>query len=147
MNITDKKAFCRQLIQTVWNEGKIDSLDNFVTPNSRYTDPSGSFKESNVDALKKYVLSFHKAFPDLNCKVEYQIAEGEQVATFMTVTATHEGEFLGLPASHKKASVPAIVIQRFEGDKIAEGFTLWDTLTFLRNAGAFEAHEPALASR
>jgi predicted ester cyclase len=65
----------------------------------------------------------------------------------MTVTGTHEGDFLGVPASHKKASVPTIVIQRFEGDKIAEGFTLWDALTFLRTAGAFEMHEPALATR
>lgn len=147
MNIIDNKAFCRQLIETVWNEGKVERLESFVAPNHRYNDPSGSFKDGNLDALKKYVLAFRKAFPDLNCKIEYQIAEGDRVATFMTVTATHEGEFLGLAPSHKKASVPAIVMQRFEGDKIAEGFTLWDTLTFMRTAGAFEAHEPALAGR
>jgi steroid delta-isomerase-like uncharacterized protein len=147
MNITDSKTVSRKLIETVWNEGKVDKLESFVTPNHRYIDPASAPQGTSAEELKKVVLSFRKAFPDLNCKIEYQVADGERVVTFMTVTGTHEGEFLGLPASHKKASIPAISIQRFEGDRIAEGFTLWDTLTFMRNAGAFEAREPALAGR
>ena len=147
MNITEKKTLCRQLIETVWNEGKVDALDKFVAPNHRYTDVPMSFESTNIDSLKKHVLSFRKAFPDLNCKIDDQIAEGEKVVTVMTVTATHEGEFLGVPASHKKASVSTIVIQRFEGDKIADGLGLWDGLTFMRAAGAFQAREPAMAAR
>jgi hypothetical protein len=38
-----------------------------------------------------------------------------------------------------------IIIERFAGEKIAEAYGLWDTLTFLRTAGAFEAREPAFA--
>ncbi|HEX6315652.1 MAG TPA: ester cyclase, partial [Gemmatimonadaceae bacterium] len=97
------------------------------------------------DAFKKYVTSVRKAFPDFFCKIEEQIAEGDKVVTFMKITATHQGEFLGVAASHKKATAPSISITRFEGDKIAETFVLWDTLTFLRTAGAFEVREAAIA--
>ena len=147
MNIAEKKALCRQLIETVWNQGKVDELDKFVTPNQRYTDLATSFQEPGTAALKQYVLSFRKAFPDLNCTIEDQIAEGDKVMTYMKVTATHEGEFMGFAASHKKATVPTIVIQRFEGDRIAEGVGLWDALVFLRAVGAIELPEAALAAR
>lgn len=147
MNITEKKALIRRLIDATWNEGKLNTLDTFLTPNHKFIDPSVPSQQIGIEPFKKYVTSVRKAFPDFKCKIEDQIAEGDKVVTFMTITATHEGEFLGLPASHKNASLPAIVIMRFEGDKIAEGFSLWDTLTFLRTAGAFEAHEPMLTSR
>ena len=147
MNITEKKTFCRQLIDTVWNEGKIDALDKFVAPNHKYTDPSASFTATGIEPLKKYALSLRTSFPDLNLKFEDQIAEGDKVVSFLTVTGTHEAEFLGIPASHKKASLPLFIIHRFEGDKIVEGFGLWDALSFFRIAGALDVHEPALAGR
>ena len=145
MNITEKKAFCRQLIDTVWNEGKVDALDKFAAPNHKYTDPAASYTATGIEPLKKYALSLRKAFPDLHFKFEDQIAEGDKVVSFLTVTGTHEAEFLGIPASHKKASLPLILIHRFEGDKIVEAFGLWDALSFARIAGAFEMHEPVFA--
>ena len=147
MNITEKKAFSRRIIETVWNEGKVDGIENFLTPNLRYTDASSSLHEIGIEALKQHVLSFRKAFPDAKFKIDDQIAEGDKLVTLMTVTATHEGEFMGLPASHKNASLPAIAIERFDGDKVAEVFVLWDTMTFLRTAGGLPLHEPALAAR
>lgn len=147
MNITENKALSRRIIETLWNEGKVDGIENFLTPNHRYTDASSSLHEIGNEALKQHVLSFRKAFPDATFKIDDQIAEGDKVVTLMTVTATHEGEFMGLPASHKKASLPAIAIERFEGDKVAEVFVLWDTMTFLRTAGGLQVHEPAFAAR
>ena len=146
MNITEKKQFSRRLIETVWNEGKVEKLDTFLTPNFTYFDPSGPVDLKGIDAYKKYVLDVRKAFPDFFCKVEDQIAEDDKLVTFLKITATHEGEFFGLPASHKKATIPMIVIERFAGEKIAESYGLWDALTFMRIAGAFEAREPAFAS-
>lgn len=147
MNIAEKKNLCRQLIETVWNQGKVDELDKFVTPGHQYTDKSTSFQQPGPVDLKKYVLAFRTAFPDLNCKIDDQIAEGDKVVTIMTVSATHEGDFMGFAPSHKKASVPTIVVQRFEGDKIAEGFGLWDLTIFLRAVGALELPEAAMAAR
>jgi len=145
MNITEKKQFSRRFVETVWNEGKVEKLDTFLTPSCTYFDPSGPFDLKGIDAYKKYVMDVRKAFPDFFCKIEDQISEGDKLVTFLKITATHEGEFIGLPASHKKATIPMIVIERFAGEKIAEAYALWDVLTFLRTAGAFEAREPAFA--
>ena len=143
MNITEKKAFSRRLIETVWNKGMVDEIPKFVTQNFVYIDPSASAEYKGPEALKKYVLTVRKAFPDLNCKIEDQICEGEKLVTLIKISATHENEFLGVPASHKTATLPMVVIEKFDGDKIAEVFALWDALTFLRTAGVFGA--PAFA--
>jgi steroid delta-isomerase-like uncharacterized protein len=145
MNTMEKKAFSRRFIEMVWNEGKFDKLDTYLTPNCKYIDAAGPIEFKGADTFKKYVMSVRKAFPDFLCKIEDEIAEGDKVVTIMKITATHEGEFLGVPPSHKKATLPSIAISRFEGDRIAETFVLWDTLTFLRTAGAFEAREVAVA--
>ncbi|HSQ29461.1 MAG TPA: ester cyclase [Gemmatimonadaceae bacterium] len=142
MNITEKKALSRRSIEAVWNDGKLDAIDNVLAPNFRYVDPSGSFELKSAEEYKKYVQSIRKAFPDINLKIDEQIAEGDTLVSVVKITATHEAEFLGVPPSHKKATIPMVVIEHFEGDKVANVFALWDTLTFLRTAGAFE---PAMA--
>ena len=147
MNITEKKKLCRDLFETVWNDGKIDMLDKFLGPSIKFIDPAIPTQITTKDGLKQYIVSFRKAFPDLHFKIEDQIGEGDKVVSYLTGTATHEGEFLGIPASHIKASLPAIVIQRFENDKIVEGYSLWDAFGFIRAAGALPIHEPVFATK
>lgn len=147
MNITEKKEFCRQFIETVFGEGKVDAIEKFAAPKHRFNDLTTGFNEPGTAALTKYVLNLRKAFPDLKFKFEDQIAEGDKIVSFLTVMGTHEAEFVGIAASHKKLNVPMFVIQKFEGDKIAEATGLWDAMTFLRTVGALEAREPALAAR
>lgn len=142
MNITEKKALSRRFMESVWNNGKLDEIDKSLAPNCRFVDPSGPFDLNGADAYKKYVQSVRKAFPDINLKIDEQIAEGDALVSLVKITATHEGEFLGVAASHKKATISMIVIEHFQGDKIGNAFALWDTLTFLRTAGALE---PAMA--
>lgn len=138
MNANEKKLFCRRLFEDVWNGGKIELLPDFHTPDFVMTDPNVPITGKGLEAAKSYLQMLKKAFPDLTLKIDEQIAEGDIVVTRMSVTGTHEGEFLGLPPTHTKASLPCIVIQRFAGDKIAEAFGLWDALGFMRAAGAAE---------
>jgi steroid delta-isomerase-like uncharacterized protein len=142
MNITEKKALSRRFIEAVWNDGKLDEIDKVLAPNCRYVDPAGPFELKGAAEYKKYVQSVRNAFPDINLKIEEEIAEGDALASLVKITATHQAEFLGVAPSHKKATISMIVIAHFQGDKIGNVFALWDTLTFLRTAGAFE---PAMA--
>ncbi len=50
---------------------------------------------------------------------------------------TFENEFMGLKPTHEEGDpVRGITIDRYEGGKIAESWTHWDTLTLMRNVGA-----------
>ena len=139
MNATEMKTASRQFLDAVWNQGKLDVIEDFVSPNCKLIDPSGPFDYTGPAGYKSYVLDCRRAFPDLQFKIEDQIVEGDKIVTFAKITATHANEFLGVAPSHKKASVSLIAISRFEGEKVVEIFSLWDALTFLRTAGVFGA--------
>jgi len=50
---------------------------------------------------------------------------------------TFQNEMMGLqPTGEKGDPVKGITIDRFEGDKVAESWSQWDTLTFMRDIGA-----------
>ena len=139
MNATEMKTASRQFLDAVWNQGKLDVIEDFVSPNCKLIDPSGPFDYTGPAGYKSYVLDCRRAFPDLQFKIEDQIVEGDKIVTFAKITATHANEFLGVAPSHKKASISLIAISRFEGGKVVEIFSLWDALTFLRTAGVFGA--------
>jgi predicted ester cyclase len=48
------------------------------------------------------------------------IAEGDTVATLVTVTGTHRGEFLGMRATGRKIRLTAIDIFRFADGRAVE---------------------------
>lgn len=135
MMATDRKKLSLRLFENVWNEGKLELLEEFNTPTALIHDPYVPIKTTGPAAAKEYVQFFKKAFPDLFLKVEDQIAEGDKVVTFLSVTGTQKGEFLGIAPTFKKSTVPCIVTLRFEGDKIVEASSLWDALGFMRAAG------------
>lgn len=41
------------------------------------------------------------AFPDLRVTIHEQVAEGDKVTTFKTISGTHTGTFMGIPPTHQ----------------------------------------------
>ena len=56
----------------------------------------------------------------------------------------HSSELMGIPPTGREIHVDAITIQRIENGKIAEEWTVWDTLGLLQQIGVVEA--PAAAA-
>lgn len=135
MMATDRKKLSLRLFEKVWNESKLELLDELSAPDGVIFDPYVTIGKKGPAAAKEYLQFFRKAFPDLFLKVEDQIAEVDKVVTFLTVTGTHKGEFMGIAPTFKKMTVSCIVMLRFEGDRIAEARSLWDALEFMHAAG------------
>ena len=57
------------------------------------------------------------------------------VATRLTISGTHQGEFMGIPPTGKQATMTSIVISRIEGGKIAEDWESADVLGFFQQLG------------
>jgi predicted ester cyclase len=56
------------------------------------------------------------AFPDLEHKLEQQIAEADIVATRVTMTGTHRGSFMGVPPTNKRISWSVLLM-----DQVVDG--------------------------
>lgn len=72
-------------------------------------------------ALKEmYQYFIQSAFPDQHITLEVVAAAGDKVATRMSWTATHQGDFMGLPPTGKPVVVEGTGIFRIADGLIAE---------------------------
>ena len=90
------------------------------------------------DGVKDTVASYREAFPDLTFTVKDTFAADDKVVIRWKAEGTFENELMGQqPTGEKGDPVHGITIDQFDDDgKIAESWTQWDTLTFMRDIGA-----------
>ena len=136
MNMTSKDTI-RLLIEEVFNAGNTSVLSEVIHPNYRYQSPTESME--GVEDLKTFILAFRIAFPDLHIQIEDQMAEGDRVSTRITMTGTHQGDFLDLPPTGKRVRVQGVVLSRLEDGLIVEEWELLDQLTLLQQLGLAES--------
>ena len=85
--------------------------------------------------LEDTLTRIRSAFPDSTWTVEEQIAEGDKVLTRFVWSGTHQGEFLGIPATHRPINVWGMVIDRFAGEKIVSTRILMDMFGMMMQLG------------
>ena len=66
---------------------------------------------------------------------EDQIAEGDKVATRLTLHAVHTGEFQGMPATGKQIAMAQTAIHRIRDGKIAEVWVSSDDVGMMQQLG------------
>jgi C-1 hydroxylase len=96
----ENKAVVRKLIDA-WNHGDIDALMTFWSPTMVHHGRSGTVSADDTAAAMR---GFLDAFPDLRIELHSVIAEGDLVATRMTMHATHSGSYMGLPPTGRTVS-------------------------------------------
>jgi steroid delta-isomerase-like uncharacterized protein len=128
----DIKQLARDFFQEVWNDGDEAAIDRYIAENARGNDPDfGAGRE----AFRAQWRKWQAAFPDLHFEVEDVIAEGNKVLTRWTLTGTHEGEFMDIPATGRRISVSGMSFDIIEDGMIAEGFDGWDALGLRQQLG------------
>jgi SnoaL-like polyketide cyclase len=70
------------------------------------------FGSQSAEQAKQFFGMVHQAFPDLHAEVHDVIAEGELVAARVTYTGTHQGEFVGIPATGKQTTTNGVDLFR-----------------------------------
>ena len=140
----ENKAVVRRFFEEGFSTGDGAVFDDVIADGWVDHDPQNPFPDATGPAGAKKGMEYYRAaFPDLRFTVEDQIAEGGMVATRFTGSGTQEADLPDLPATHKRATVGGVSIDRIEGGRIAETWTYWDTLGMLQQLGAVPA--PAAA--
>jgi steroid delta-isomerase-like uncharacterized protein len=88
------------------------------------------------DDVYKNLMEMREVFPDLEVTIDTQVADSDYVVNRVRMTGTHEGEFVGIPPTHKKVETTGIGMFRFEGDKIVEHWAEWNVMAVLGQLGA-----------
>jgi steroid delta-isomerase-like uncharacterized protein len=127
MSLVEIKQTARLFFDDVYNQENLDSIDTLVTPSFVYH-ARGEDVEG-IEKFKNWISSDRAAFPDMRFAVVDSIAEGGKVATTFVVEGTHEKEFRGIPATHKKFETVGMSVFHFDGSKIKEAWVVVDGLS------------------
>ena len=63
------------------------------------------------------------------------IGEGDRLAVRSTLRGTHQGDFMGIPATGKKVEVSNYDFVRFENDQAAEHWGVIDSAVLMEQLG------------
>ena len=131
----DNKAIVRRLYEEVWNKRKFEVIDEIISP-SHALQASNIFGSSiGPEAYKRNVLLFFAGYPDLHWTIEDTIAEKDKVVACWTISGTHKGDYLGVPATNKKVSVEGITIHHITNGKIMDSYVSWDIWGMMQQLG------------
>ena len=126
----------RAIVQQLFNE--LDNCDisgvrKYFSDDAIYHSPLVG--DIQGEALEKFFASLCTAFPDAKRSVEDQFTDDIHVVTRWKVTATHQGDFLGIAPTGKRITVTGISIHRISGGKIVEEWQQWDSLGLMQQLG------------
>lgn len=127
MSLVEEKQFAWQFIDEIFNKGNLQEANRFITSDFIYH-ARGEDVEG-LEKFKEWVSSDRNVFPDIHFTLVDGIAEYGKIAIAWIVEGTHEKEFRGIPASHKKIETVGISIFHFKDSKIKEAWTVTDGLT------------------
>jgi steroid delta-isomerase-like uncharacterized protein len=125
----------RRVLEEAFNKGNLDVIDEVCTDD--FVDHDPLMGDRDKEGVKQTIATYRDAFPDLECTIEEIFAAGDKVVIRWTATGTFQNPMMGQqPTGEKGEPVEGIGIDRCEDGKIAESWTQWDTLTFMKDIGA-----------
>src|ERR1700674_3972198 len=101
----DNKAIVRRLYEEVWNKRKLEVVNELISPSHALQGPNVFGSSIGPEAYKRQVSNLLEAYPDLHWAIEDTIAEKDKVVACWTISGTHKGSYMGVPATNKKVSV------------------------------------------
>jgi steroid delta-isomerase-like uncharacterized protein len=137
MTPENNKTLVRRWIE-LWNNQNVAAVDELVTTDFVRHDPNTP-EVRGATAEKQLITMVLTAFPDIHFTIEDLVAEGDMAAGRYTLRGTHQGEWLGIPPTHKAVTLTVSEFYRIAEGKIAEQWVLLDALGMLQQLGVIPA--------
>ena len=138
----DHAATMKRLFELL-SAGDIDRFGEHVADDFVEHEETPGFERSKAGVIAMFHM-YRAAFPDLRMEAEDVLVDGDKVVARVRATGTHQGAFMGMPATGKRVEVQLIDIIRFGDDGLAhEHWGVFDALSMMQQLGAIPAPTPA----
>jgi predicted ester cyclase len=122
-------------VHEVISSGDYDRLSALVHP--EFVGHSAGGDLAGQRAFADHIRMFRDAFPDLTAEAVGVITEGDRVAWRVSARGTHEGDFMGIPATGREVTMTGIDQARMSSDgRVAEHWSGLDLFSLLVALGA-----------
>jgi steroid delta-isomerase-like uncharacterized protein len=135
MSLEEMKNLIRRFYDEVWNRRQFEAAHELFAADGVRHEVSGPVR-GGAEGIARNAATWCAAFPDTHCAVETVIAEGDLVVAQWTITATHRGEWRGIPATGRAINFRGVNVYRFDNGKIAEIWNYRDDLGLFQQLGA-----------
>ncbi len=131
MSIVLNKALVGRYWEEVWNQGKLELIPELLRPDYILREPSAAKDVVGHEAVREFIQTYQRAFPDLHFAIADMLAEADKVATRWLVTGTQQGPLKGLEPRGQAIAISGMSIIRIADGKLAEDWANWDTFAML----------------
>ena len=141
MTTEQNKALVRRFYQAFETNDQVALNEVLATDLVAYSHggPGPQNREAHVQAIGMWNAAFHNT----HFTIEEQVAEGDKVATRVTLRTVHSGgDFQGLPPTGKPIAMSGISIERIRNDKIVERHVNSDMLGVMQQLGLIQSPQP-----
>jgi len=133
----DNIALVRRWFDEVWNQRRLETIDELLAPDARCFDMTAP--DSIIvgpQAFRAAAAQMHAAFGEMKLTIEDIFASSDRVAVRLTGQLKHTGPLGPLPATNREISVPIMCIIHLRNGQLVAGWNNWDIGAVLRTAAA-----------
>ena len=127
------EAVVRRFVNEVLNEGDYSAMRELVHRDYVYRNPDQELH--GPEALENLLTAYRTGLPDMHTSVDDLVVSGDKVVISVTLTGTHKGDLMGIPATGSQVTVRGMVLSRLEDARIIEEWEMLDMLGMLQQIG------------
>lgn len=127
------EAVVRRFVNEVLNEADYSAMRELVHADYVYRSPDQELH--GPEALEDLLTGYRTGLPDMNTAVDDLVVSGDKVVISVTLTGTHKGDLMGIPATGNQVTVHGMVLSRLEDGKIIEEWEMLDMLGMFQQLG------------
>ncbi|HSI30007.1 MAG TPA: ester cyclase [Miltoncostaeaceae bacterium] len=128
------RRFAVERVEALFNRGEIDRIEEFVTPDF-VNHEAWPGEDPGYEGFRLRMRRLHEAISDLRMEVHEVVADGDLVAYRATLSGTHTGPLLGIPATGRPFRVQHMHMLRMRDGRASEHWATRDDLGMLQQLG------------
>ena len=122
-----------------FSKGDWKTYRETLADRSIYEEEATGRRVTGPDEIVRTVEPWLKGFPDCVGNIKDAIASGDAIVAELEWTGTQKGALSGpfgtIQPTNKQVRLPAVLVLRFDGDRIREARHYFDLLSLLRQIG------------
>jgi steroid delta-isomerase-like uncharacterized protein len=133
--MSDNKAMMRRLYEEGFSQGNVDVIDEIMADDFVEHEELPPGIPPGREGPRTLLTIFRSAFPDFHASVEEMLEDGDKVVTRVRFSGTHQGEFMGIPATGNRFDMSAIDIVEFHDGKAVAHWGVMDQAGMMQQLG------------
>ena len=133
------ESVIRNMLQAI-QKGDAGSVEKYFTPNWVNHDPSLPPMQGLEGA--RQLIALWSGLSNTQIAIEDSVSQGDRVAVRFSMSGTHTGTMMGIPATGKMVNLSATGIFRVVNGKATDNWVNFDALGLLQQLGAVQLPVP-----